>query len=170
VDAKFCADHTSRKGGTMPAKFKKAETNKSNPIGDAIEKSAKDAEEAEKVKKVSAKKSAAKKKAAPKKAAKKKAAKKAKKAAKKKPADRKAAAKKAAKTRAKLMDSGKVLESVSWPDIMEKFQKAKKKSDSVEMGSPGSAQVTRVRLAKKYPKIHFRTEGTFIHFSKVKFK
>lgn len=146
----------------MPAKFKtaaapKSDAEKTNTKTEAPKKAAK---------KVTKKKSAAKKKAAPKKkkGAKKKAAKKA------KPANRKAAAKKAAKTRAKLIDSGKVLESVSWPEIMEKFAKAKKKNDSVEMGSPGSAQVTRVRLAKKYPKLHFRTEGTFIHFSKVKFK
>ena len=166
VDDKFCIDHTSRKGGTMPAKFKKAATKATNAIGKAIEKSAKDAEKVEAKK--SAKKKAAPKKKKAKKSAKKKAAKKSAKKSAKKKAAKKSAKKKAAKKGTKKKVTPQA--AVSWPDVIAKFQKGKAKTTSATMGSPGSAQVTRVRLTAKYPKLHFRTEGATIHVSKVKFK
>ena len=144
----------------MPAKFKSAKGAAKSDAPTTTEAKPK----ATKAKAAPKKAAKAKAKAKPKKAAKAKA--KPKKAAKKKAANPKAAAKKAAATRKNVTP----LESVSWPEIIEKFKKGKAKTGSTEMGSPGSAQVTRVRLVKAHPKLHFRTEGTWIHYSKVKFK
>ena len=46
-----------------------------------------------------------------------------------------------------------------WDKIIERLNKSKSKSTKIEMGSPGSAQVTRVRLLSLYDGLKISTEG-----------
>ena len=122
------------------------------------------------------------KKAAPKKAApKKKKKKKKKKAAPKKAAPKKAAPNKKKKSAKKGAGVGngtpaqkkaaaatKGVPRIQWRAEVERFRKAKAKNMKLELSTPGSAQVTRVRLTQSdYCKgLTVRTEGAFIFFKK----
>ena len=129
--------------------------------------------------KKSAKKSA--KKAAPKKAAKKKAAKKAapkkaakeaapKKAATKSPGKRKGTPSKGKATVAqkKAALAARYFPKVQWKNEVETFKKSKDKDMTIELGSPGSAQVTRCRLIEAdYCKgLTITTQGAQVIFEK----
>lgn len=50
----------------------------------------------------------------------------------------------------------------SWEKIIEKLNDSKSGKLKVEMGSPGSAQVTRCRLLREYDALKVRTEGPSI--------
>ena len=98
----------------------------------------------------SVKKKAPKKKAAAKKAAKpakKKAAKAKAKPNKKKAAPKKKAAKvKGTPKQVSAAKAAALFPRIEWKDEVAKFKKSKDRKMQIEMGSPGSAQVTRVRL------------------------
>jgi hypothetical protein len=100
------------------------------------------------VKKKAPKKKAAAKKAAAKAPSKKKAAPKKKKAAAKKakaPSKKKAKAKGTPKQKS-AAKAAALFPRIEWKDEVAKFKKSKDRKMQIEMGSPGSAQVTRVRL------------------------
>lgn len=45
----------------------------------------------------------------------------------------------------------------NWKQIIERFGLQKGKRKRIALGSPGSAQVTRVRLTVQFPKLQVRT-------------
>ncbi len=50
-----------------------------------------------------------------------------------------------------------------WPAIIDRLNKSPKGSISINMGSPGSAQVTRCRLLEQWNGIEVRTVGARLH-------
>ena len=51
----------------------------------------------------------------------------------------------------------------NWESIIERLNVSKKGEIKVKMGSPGSAQVTRVRLIETYEGLDVYTKGSYIH-------
>ena len=50
----------------------------------------------------------------------------------------------------------------NWESIIDRLN-SKGKPIRIKMGSPGSAQVTRVRLMELYEGLNARTEGSYLH-------
>jgi hypothetical protein len=50
----------------------------------------------------------------------------------------------------------------NWDSIIDKLN-SKGKPIRIKMGSPGSAQVTRVRLMELYDGLNARTKGAYLH-------
>lgn len=51
----------------------------------------------------------------------------------------------------------------SWPAIIEKLNKSSAGEMRIRMGSPGSAQVTRVRLLAEWNNLEATTVGATLH-------
>lgn len=51
----------------------------------------------------------------------------------------------------------------NWPAIIEQLNQSKSGHMRVTMGSPGSAQVTRVRLLENYSNLDAYTDGSVLH-------
>jgi len=50
-----------------------------------------------------------------------------------------------------------------WTKVIEKLNSSKKGRVTIEMGSPGSAQVTRCRLLAEWANLEATTEGAKLH-------
>lgn len=51
----------------------------------------------------------------------------------------------------------------NWSAIMKRLNESSKGSMTILMGSPGSAQVTRVRLLEEWSNVEVRTVGPKLH-------
>jgi len=58
---------------------------------------------------------------------------------------------------------------MDWEKIVESLEKLKTHKKTVQMGSAGSAQVTRIRLLKEYDGLYVRTRDVYIDLSLVPF-
>ena len=56
-----------------------------------------------------------------------------------------------------------------WPAIIDRLNKSPKGSISINMGSAGSAQVTRCRLLEQWNGIEVRTVGARLHLKLTRF-
>ncbi len=52
-----------------------------------------------------------------------------------------------------------------WDEVVARLNKTKSGKLTVQMGSPGSAQVTRCRLLESFTNLRARTEGAKLHLS-----
>lgn len=50
-----------------------------------------------------------------------------------------------------------------WPAIIRRLNASKKGEMSIRMGSPGSAQVTRIRLLENWRNLEVTTVGSMLH-------
>ena len=55
----------------------------------------------------------------------------------------------------------------NWPAIIDELSASPERTRRVEMGSPGSAQVTRTRLVAEWDGVEVRTEGPHIILTQV---
>ena len=51
----------------------------------------------------------------------------------------------------------------NWDKIIERLNSSKSGKTTITMGSPGSAQVTRVRLLERWANLDARTDGAKLH-------
>lgn len=51
----------------------------------------------------------------------------------------------------------------NWPAIIERLNRSKTGEMRIRMGSPGSAQVTRVRLLEQWANLEVTTVGDVLH-------
>lgn len=51
----------------------------------------------------------------------------------------------------------------NWPEIIERLNRSASGETRIRMGSPGSAQVTRVRLVAEWNNLEVHTEGPVLH-------
>ena len=55
----------------------------------------------------------------------------------------------------------------NWDEVVEKLNESKSGEMRIRMGSPGSAQVTRVRLLAEWRNLEARTVGSTLHLRLV---
>ena len=55
-----------------------------------------------------------------------------------------------------------------WPAIIDRLNKSPKGAISINMGSPGSAQVTRCRLLEQWNGIEVSTIGARLHLKLIR--
>ncbi len=51
----------------------------------------------------------------------------------------------------------------NWNAVIERLNDSKSGQTRIEMGSPGSAQVTRVRLLERWSNLEAWTDGSVLH-------
>ena len=51
----------------------------------------------------------------------------------------------------------------NWDDVVDKLNNSPRGEMTIRMGSPGSAQVTRVRLLAEYRNLEAHTKGSKLH-------
>lgn len=51
----------------------------------------------------------------------------------------------------------------NWPKVIEQLNKSRAGEMTIKMGSPGSAQVTRVRLLAEWSNLEATTKGSKLH-------
>jgi len=51
----------------------------------------------------------------------------------------------------------------NWPAIIDRLNESKSGKTAIRMGTPGSAQVTRVRLLRDYNNLSAFTDGPFLY-------